>query len=220
MKRKVLVIDVGGTHLKVLATGLRKHREIDTGPAFTPRQMVRAVKQLTADWSYDVVSIGYPGPAPHGRPSAEPFNLGRGWVGFDYRGAFRKPVHLVNDAAMQALGSYEGGGRMLFIGLGTGMGSALVLGGKLQPTELAHLPFKHGKTFEDYVGRRGLEWLGHHRWHKAVHEVVGILAAALQVDYVVLGGGNARLVKKLPKLTRRGNNDNAFRGGFRLWEKK
>jgi polyphosphate glucokinase len=218
-RKKVLVIDVGGTHVKMLATGKRMRREFDSGPTMTPRQMVSAVKKLTDDWEYDAISIGYPGPVRHGRPSAEPFNLGRGWVGFDYRRALGRPVHVVNDAAMQALGSYEGG-HMLFIGLGTGMGSALVIGGELQPTELAHLPFKHGKTFEDYVGIRGLQQRGQQRWHKAVHEAVEMLIAALQVDYAVLGGGNARHVNPLPKNTRLGNNGHAFLGGFRLWEMK
>ncbi|HTO53609.1 MAG TPA: ROK family protein [Myxococcota bacterium] len=213
------MIDVGGTHVKMLATGMRMRREFDSGPMMTPRQMVSAAKKLTDDWEYDAVSIGYPGPVRHGRPSVEPWNLGRGWVGFDYRRAFRKPVRVLNDAAMQALGSYEGG-HMLFIGLGTGMGSALVIGGQLQATEFAHMPFKHGKTFEDFVGLRGMQRLGHHRWHKAVHEVVEILIAALQVDYVVLGGGNARHVNPLPKHTRLGNNSHAFRGGFRIWEMK
>ncbi|HTO70083.1 MAG TPA: ROK family protein [Myxococcota bacterium] len=219
MKRpkQVLVIDVGGTHVKVLATGHRKKREFESGPKLGPREMVAHVRELTRDWRFDAVSIGYPGPAHGGRPVADPHNLGPGWVRFDFRRAFAKPVHLMNDAAMQALGSYEGG-RMLFLGLGTGMGSALVVDGVVEPLELAHLPYKNGKTFEDYVGERGLVRLGWHHWHRAVHDVVDRLAAAMQVEYVVLGGGNARLVKRLPKHTRRGDNHNAFRGGYRLWE--
>jgi polyphosphate glucokinase len=216
-KRKVLVVDVGGTHVKVWMRGKRTWLEFASGPTMTPRQMVNGVKELTSDWRYDVVSIGYPAPALRGKPIAEPHNLGPGWVGFDYRRAFGKPVHLINDAAMQALGSYEGG-RMLFIGLGTGMGSAMVHEGSLVPLELAHLPYKHGKTFEDFVGLRGLLRLGRHHWRRAVHDVVNRLAVAMQVEYVVLGGGNARLVTPLPKRTRRGNNEHAFLGGLRLWE--
>ena len=218
-KRVVLVIDVGGTHVKLLASGKRAHREFDSGPTLTPRQMVAGVRKLTADWRYDVVSIGYPGPVLHGRPVAEPMNLGRGWVGFDFARAFKKSVRLVNDAAMQALGSYEGG-RMLFLGLGTGMGSAMIVDGVLEPMELAHLPYHHGKSFEDYVGMRGLRRLGKRRWRAAVRDVVAKLAAALQVEYVVLGGGNSRLMKSLPRNTRLGNNDNAFRGGFELWKER
>ena len=216
---KVLVIDVGGTHVKILASGKRAHREFESGPTLTPRRMVAGVRKLAADWSYDVVSIGYPGPARRGRPAAEPRNLGPGWVGYDFARAFRKPVRLVNDAAMQALGSYSGG-RMLFLGLGTGLGSALIVDGVLQPTELAHLPYHHGKSFEDCVGLRGLRRLGNRRWRAAVCDVVAKLAAALQVEYVVLGGGNARLMKSLPRNTRLGNNDNAFRGGFELWKER
>jgi polyphosphate glucokinase len=179
--------------------------------------MVAAAKKLTAGWRYEAVSIGYPGPVLNGRPIAEPKNLGGGWVGFDYRRAFGKPVRLVNDAAMQALGSYQGG-RMLFLGLGTGLGSALVDGDLLEPMELAHLPYKKRSTYEDYVGRRGLERLGKKRWRKAVADVVDRLATALEADYVVLGGGNAKLLGKLPKRARLGDNANAFRGGFLLWK--
>ena len=174
------------------------------------------MKGLTANWSYDAVSIGYPGPVLRGRPLAEPRNLGGGWVGFDFAEAFGRPVRLVNDAAMQALGSYEGG-RMLFLGLGTGLGSAIVDGDHLEPMELAHLPYKKGRTYEDYVGQRGLEKLGKQRWRKAVADVVDRLASALEADYVVLGGGNARLLGKLPRGARLGDNANAFRGGFLLW---
>jgi predicted NBD/HSP70 family sugar kinase len=214
---KILVLDVGGTNLKALATGQRDPRKVASGPTLTARGMVAAAKKLTADWSYDAVSIGYPGPVLHGRPVAEPRNLGGGWVGFDFRRAFGKPVRLVNDAAMQALGSYEGG-RMLFLGLGTGLGSALIADGRLEPMELAHLPYKKGRTYEDYVGRRGLEKLGEKRWRKAVADVVDRLGAALEADYVVLGGGNAKLLRRLPKGARLGDNANAFRGGFLLWK--
>jgi len=216
---KVLVIDVGGTHVKVLASGKRAHREFESGPKLTPRQMVAGVRKLAADWKYEVVAIGYPGPARRGRPVVDPANLGPGWVGFDFARAFKKPVRLVNDAAMQALGSYTGG-RMLFLGLGTGLGSALIVEGVLQPTELAHLPYHHGKSFEDDVGLRGLERLGKKRWRAAVCDVVAKLSEALQVEYVVLGGGNARQMKSLPKNARLGNNDNAFRGGFELWKER
>jgi polyphosphate glucokinase len=218
-KRKILVIDVGGTHVKVLASGKRKHREFESGPKLTPDQMVTGVRNLTADWSHDVISIGLPGPVRRGRLVTQPVNLGPGWVGFDFARAFKKPVRLLNDAAMQALGSYAGG-RMLFLGLGTGLGSALIVDGVLAPTELAHLPYHHGKSFEDYLGLRGLRRLGRHRWRAAVRDVVAKLAAALQVEYVVLGGGNSRLMKSLPRNTRLGRNDNAFRGGFELWKER
>jgi polyphosphate glucokinase len=179
--------------------------------------MVAAVKKATADWKFDAVAIGYPGPVLHGRPVAEPHNLGVGWVGFDFRKAFGKPVKLVNDAAMQALGSYEGG-RMLFLGLGTGLGSALIVDGMVEPTELAHLPYKKGRTYEDYVGLRGLERLGKKRWTRHVFDVVEKFKAALQADYVVLGGGNAKLLKDLPPGARLGDNTNALKGGIRLFQ--
>jgi len=214
---KVLVIDVGGTHVKVLATGKREPRKVASGPTMTASKMVAAVKKLTGDWSYDAISIGYPGPVLHGSPVAEPKNLAGGWVGFDFRKAFGKRVRVVNDAAMQALGSYEGG-RMLFLGLGTGLGSALIDDGVLEPMELAHLPYRKGRTFEDYVGLRGLERLGKKRWRKEVANVVDRLATALQADYVVLGGGNARLFETPPEGARLGDNTNAFRGGFLLWK--
>jgi polyphosphate glucokinase len=214
----VLVIDVGGTHVKVLATGQREGREILSGPTMTARRMVRDVKRLTADWKYEAVSIGYPGPVSHGRPLREPFNLGAGWMGFNFRKAFGCPVKVVNDAAMQALGSYHGGS-MLFLGLGTGLGSALIVDGLLEPTELAHLPYKK-KTYEDYIGLRGLKRLGRKKWLRHVRKVVEILRDALEVDYVVLGGGNAKKLRAedLPRKTRLGDNRNAFLGGFRLWE--
>jgi polyphosphate glucokinase len=216
-RRRVLVIDVGGTHVKVLATGRRKRRKMESGPTMTARQMISAVKKLTADWSYDVVSIGYPGPVLHGKPVAEPRNLGPGWVGFDFHEALGKPVRLVNDAAMQALGSYKGG-RMLFLGLGTGLGSAMIVDGRLEPMEIAHLPYKKGKTYEDYVGLRGLRRLGKKKWRKAVADVVVTLATCLEAEYVVLGGGNARLIGRPPPRACIGDNTNAFRGGFLLWK--
>jgi len=216
---KVLVVDVGGTHVKVSVTGQKESRKVDSGPTMTAPLMVQAVKKMTQDWAYDVVAVGYPGPVLHGRPLREPANLGKGWVGFDFRKAFGHPVRLINDAAMQALGSYEGKS-MLFLGLGTGLGSALVVDGVLEPMELAHLPYKKGKTYEDYVGLRGLEHLGKKKWRKNVVEVVEQLKTALRPDYVVLGGGNAKFMKELPKDTRLGSNDNAFAGGFRLWEEE
>ena len=216
--RNILVIDVGGTHVKVLATGQREPRRTESGPTMTAAEMVRKVKNLVKDWDYDMVTIGYPGPVIHGRPLHEPYNLGEGWVNFDYQKAFNRPVRVINDAAMQALGSYRKG-RMLFLGLGTGLGSAMIANGILQPMELAHLPYKKG-TYEDYVGQRGLEHLGKKKWRREVANVVDLLRDALQPDEVVLGGGNAVKVKELPAKTRLGNNNNAYLGGFRVWEGK
>jgi len=215
----ILVIDVGGTHIKVTATGRRTRVKIPSGPKMTVRQMVAGVCAATAGWKYDAVSIGYPGPVLHDQPVREPFNLGGGWVGFDFKKAFGRPVKIINDAAMQALGSYEGG-QMLFLGFGTGLGSALVSHhGSVIPLELAHLPYKNGLTYEDYVGLAGLKRLGKKKWRKHVEIVVAQLKAALQAGYVVIGGGNARLIHKLPPDSRLGDNANAFRGGFRLWKK-
>ena len=214
--KRVLVVDVGGTHVKMRVFGRREMRQFDSGPGMTPQRMVDRVHELTGDWIYDAVSIGYPGVVVHGTVLAEPHNLGRGWVGFNFRKAFGRPVHVLNDAAMQAIGSYEGG-RMLFLGLGTGLGSALIVDGIVAPMELAHLPFKKGRSYEDYVGERGLERLGPKKWRRTVGEVVNQLRTVLEVDYIVLGGGNARKLKRLPKDARLGSNDFAFIGGFRVW---
>jgi polyphosphate glucokinase len=192
-------------------------REFVSGPHLSAKEMVKQVKALTADWSYDVVSIGYPGPVTHNRPLAEPHNLGRGWVGFNFAKAFGRPTQVVNDALMQALGSYEGG-RMLFLGLGTGLGSAMIIDGIREPMELGHLPYRKGRTFEDYVGAAGLERLGEKKWRRRVADVVKHLVAALEPDYVVLGGGNAEKLGRLPRNARLGNNANAFKGGFKLWD--
>jgi predicted NBD/HSP70 family sugar kinase len=216
---KTLVIDVGGTNVKVLATGHKIEIKIPSGPKMTAAKMVASVKKATTGWKYDTVSIGYPGPVVHGCPVREPFNIGGGWVGFHFHKAFGHPVKIINDAAMQALGSYAGG-RMLFLGLGTGLGSALIVDGVLEPMELAHLPYRHGKTYEDILGIAGLERLGKKKWRHAVGEIVAELRAAMQADYIVLGGGNARRIKKLPPNTLLGDNANAFRGGFRLWMKR
>lgn len=215
---KVLVIDVGGTNVKVLATGKPTPRKVPSGPSMTAHDMVEAVRQLVADWSYDVVALGYPGAVRAGRPAVEPKNLDKGWVNFDFAAAFGCPVKIVNDAAMQALGSYAGK-RMLFLGLGTGLGSALITDGVLVPMELAHLVYRKGRTYEDYVGLRGLKRYGKKKWRRYVTDVVTALKDALQADYVVLGGGNAKKLGKLPKWVRLGNNHHAFTGGFRLWER-
>jgi polyphosphate glucokinase len=213
----VLVVDVGGTHVKVLATGQSEPRKFDSGTVLDPGHMVSEVRKIAVGWAYDVVAIGYPGPVLNNRPVAEPHNLGKGWVGFDFKAAFERPVKLVNDAAMQALGGYKGG-KMLFLGLGTGLGSTLIVDGIVEPMELGHLPYKK-HTYEDYVGERGLVRLGKEKWQHDVAEVVALLIAALEPDDVVLGGGNAKLLEKLPAGCRLGDNANAFAGGFRLWEK-
>ncbi len=213
----VLVVDIGGTHVKVLATGHKVHREFDSGPTLTPKQMVAGVKKVVADWKYEAISIGYPGPVLRNRPVSEPWNLGKGWAGFDFEAAFKCPVKVVNDAAMQALGSYKGG-KMLFLGLGTGLGSAMVVDGIVEPMELGHLPYKKA-TFEDYVGIRGVKKYGRKKWRSFVTDVVKRLVGALEPDDVVLGGGNVKKLKGLPSGSRAGDNDNAFLGGFRVWEK-
>ena len=216
--RRVLAIDVGGSHVKMRVFGRRELRQFESGPDLTPRQMVAKIHELTGDWNYDAVSIGYPGVVLHGKVVAEPYNLGKGWVGFDFRKAFGRPTHVLNDAAMQAVGSYEGG-RMLFLGLGTGLGSAMIVDGVVAPMELAHLPYKKGRTYEDYVGAAGLKRLGGKKWRRTVGEVVAQLSTLLEADYVVLGGGNARKLKRLPKNARLGSNDFAFLGGFRVWHR-
>jgi polyphosphate glucokinase len=214
--KSVLVVDVGGTSVKILASGQNLRRSFPSGPTMTPRTMVAGVKKLAADWEYDAVSIGYPGPVLRGRPVAEPRNLGRGWVGFDFARAFGRPVKIVNDAAMQALGSYRGG-KMLFLGLGTGLGSTMIIGGAIEPMELGHLPYRKS-TFEDYVGRAGLKRHGKKKWRRHVSDVVRRLIAALEPDETVIGGGNVRKLAALPPRTRAGDNANAFRGGLRLWQ--
>ena len=213
----VLVIDIGGNNVKILASGQKEPRKFPSGPALTPKQMVAGVKKLAGDWKYDVVSIGYPGIVVRNRLVAEPHNLGGGWMGFDFEAAFKRPIKVVNDAAMQALGSYKGG-KMLFLGLGTGLGSAMIVDGTIEPMELAHLSYKKG-SYEDYVGERSLEKRGKKKWRSHVAEVVNCLISALEPDDVVLGGGNVRKLKMLPKGCREGANANAFLGGFRLWEK-
>ena len=211
----ILVVDVGGHHVKILATGQETRREFESGPKLTARDMVEGVGRLAEGWEFEAVSLGYPGPTLRGRPLAEPKNLGAGWVGFDFEGAFGRPVKLINDAAMQAVGSYRGG-RMLFLGLGTGLGSAMIVQGIVEPMELAHLPYRKA-TYEDYVGERGLDRLGKRRWRRRVADVVQALAAALEPTDVVIGGGNARRLKELPPGARRGDNANAFAGGYILW---
>jgi len=213
---KVLVVDIGGTHVKVLASGLTESRQFESGSALRPRQMVARIQKAVEGWTFDAVSLGYPGPVLRNRPVAEPYNLGRGWVGFDFETAFGHPVKVVNDAAMQALGSYQGG-KMLFLGLGTGLGAAMIVDGIIEPMELGHLPYKK-RTYEDYVGRRGLERAGKRKWRRHVADAVARLVAALEPDDVVLGGGNVKLLEKLPPGCRAGENANAFVGGFRLWD--
>jgi predicted NBD/HSP70 family sugar kinase len=216
---KILVIDVGGTHVKVRATSHRKEIKISSGRKMDARKMVGAVRKAVKGWHYDVITIGYPGLVLHGRIVGEPHNLRHGWISFEFEKAFGCPVRIINDAAMQALGGYEDG-RMLFLGLGTGLGSAFIVGGKLEPMELAHLPYKKGRTYEDYVGNAGLKRLGKKKWRHHVNIIVRQLQRALEATTVVLGGGNARLLKKLPPGVRRGENSNAFKGGFRLWTKR
>jgi polyphosphate glucokinase len=213
---KVLVIDVGGTHVKILATGETEPRKFVSGPEMTPARMVAGVKKLAADWKYNRVSMGYPGPVLRNRPVADPHNLAPGWMGFNFEKAFGCPIKIVNDAAMQALGSYKSG-KLLFLGLGTGLGTTMIADGIVEPMELGHLPYKKA-TYEDYVGERGLVRMGKKKWRREVADVVARLIAALEPDDVVIGGGNARLLKELPRGCRTGDNANAFAGGFRIWE--
>jgi predicted NBD/HSP70 family sugar kinase len=216
---RVLVVDVGGSHVKALATGHKVPVRFDSGPTMTAKLMVRGVREATSAWHFDRVSIGIPAPVLHGKLVSEPRNLGAGWVGFNFRKAFGCPVRIINDAAMQALGSYKGG-RMLFVGLGTGLGTALIVDGVIEPMELAHLPYKHGRTYEEYIGEKGLKRLGKKQWRRHVFEIVDRLKAALEADDVVLGGGNVRLLRSLPKGVRLGSNAHAFAGGYRLWARQ
>jgi polyphosphate glucokinase len=217
--RTILSIDVGGSHVKVMTSTGRTKREFESGSKLSAKEMVRKVKALTKDWSFDAISIGYPGPVAGNRPLRDPFNLGKGWKGFDFRKAFGKPTKVVNDALMQALGGYQGG-RMLFLGLGTGLGSAMIADGELEPMELGHLPYRKGKTYEDYAGEAGRKRLGNKKWRKHVADIVKQLIAALEPDYVLLGGGNVERLGTLPPKCRRGDNADAFTGGFRLWDEK
>ena len=215
----ILAVDVGGSHVKVRVSDKAEVRKADSGASMTPQQMVAAVHELTEGWVFDAVAIGYPGLVRSGAIAAEPVNLGKGWIGFDFSKSFKQPVKVVNDAAMQALGSY-GGGRMLFLGLGTGLGSAMILDGVLAPMELGHLPYRKGRSYEDYVGKAGQERLGKKKWRKHVWRVVRLLSAALEPDAVVLGGGNAKELKRLMPGVSLGENANAFLGGFRLWKRE
>ena len=217
--RRILVIDIGGTHIKALVTGRNIPIKIRSGPKMRAMDMVCAVRQATTDWRYSAVSIGYPGPVLHGKPVSEPRHLGTGWLGFNFAKAFGRPVRVINDAAMQALGSYKGG-RMLFLGLGTGLGSALIVDGVLQPMELAHLPYRHGRTYEEEVGNAARKHFGKKKWRRHVMDVVRRLQAALEADDVVVGGGNAKRLKTLPEGVRLGSNANAFLGGYRLWHSR
>jgi polyphosphate glucokinase len=214
--RHILVVDVGGTHVKLRLDNRGAIGAFDSGPKMTPAYMMRRIRKLTRGRRYDAVSIGYPGVVIHGRIVANPHNLGSGWLGYDFARAFGKPVRVINDAAMQAIGSYQGG-RMLFLGLGTGLGATLIIDGVVEPTEIGHMPYKHGRTFEEYVGERGRKRLGNRKWRKAVGKVIADLRAAFQADYIVLGGGNAVRLKRLPRYVRLGDNRNAFIGGLRLW---
>jgi polyphosphate glucokinase len=214
---KILVIDVGGTNVKLKLNTGDETRKFPSGKEMTAAAMVAGTRQLTPDWDYEAVTIGYPGPIVKGEILLEPVNLGRGWVGFDFEKAFEKPVKLINDAAMQALGSYEGG-RMLFLGLGTGLGSCLIIDGTVAPLELAHLPYRKDKSFEQYTGEASRKKRGNAKWQASVHDIVSRLKAAMIADYVVLGGGNVKKLTEMPPSCRPGENNNAFIGGARLWE--
>ena len=212
----VLVIDIGGTNIKLGVTGQEEGRKVPSGPDLTPQRLVEGVREATKGWQFDAVSVGFPAPVVRGQIQRE-VNLAPGWVGFDFAGAFGKPVKVINDAAMQALGSYEGG-RMLFLGLGTGLGTTLIIDNMVAPLELAHLPYRKKRSYEDYLGERGLIRLGRKRWQEFVENVVELFKAAFVVDYIVLGGGNSKKLPRLPPHARAGDNRNALLGGFRLWE--
>src|SRR5260370_7909025 len=212
---KILVIDVGGSHIKVLATGRKSPLKIPSGPDMSARTMVRRVRKAVAGWRYDAISIGYPGAVLHGKPVSEPRNLGGGWVGFDFRKALGRRARVINDAAMQALGSYKGG-CMLFLGWGTGLGSALIIDGVLEPMELAHLPYKKGRSYEEYVGKAGLKRLGRKKWRRSVNDVATKLKTALGADDVVVGGGNAKLLDSPPAVASLAANATAFLDGYHL----
>jgi polyphosphate glucokinase len=216
--RRILVIDVGGSHVKLRVAAHGKVWKFASGPKMAPAHMVREIRRLTRATPYDAVSMGYPGVVLRGRIAGEPHNLGGRWVGFDFAKALGKPVRIVNDAAMQAIGSYRGG-RMLFLGLGTGLGVALIIDGEVEATELGHLPYKRGRSYEDYVGEAGRERCGNRKWRKSVLDIIAHLQAAFEADYVVLGGGNAVRMKKLPRNVRLGDNGNAFIGGLRMWRR-
>jgi polyphosphate glucokinase len=214
---KILVVDVGGTNVKILATGQTEVRKIPSGPELTPQFMIDSVLAAASDWDYDVVAVGYPGPVISDRPLLDPRNLAPGWVGYDFAAHFQRPVKVINDAALQALGNYQGG-RMLFLGLGTGLGSTLIIDKLIAPLELAHLPYKKSRTFEDYVGLRGLERLGRRKWNRAVIDVAARLKAAMVADDLVIGGGNAKKLVEIPPGARLSDNSRAFVGGYRLWQ--
>jgi polyphosphate glucokinase len=218
-RMKILVLDVGGTHVKCVATDHRKPVKFKSGPKLTPQGMVKIVRKITKGWRFDALSIGYPGVVRRDKIVREPHNLGAGWVGFDFHAAFGRPVKIINDAAMQALGGYEGG-KMLFLGLGTGLGSALIVDGVIAAMELGHLHYSDGHTYEEYLGKRGRARLGDKKWRSIVGKVVKGFRKALLPDYIVLGGGNAAHLKQLPPHTRRGDNADAFLGGFRLWDRQ
>jgi polyphosphate glucokinase len=216
----ILGVDIGGTHIKFRTQQQREPVKVPSGPKMTPEIMMAAIHQFTEGWEYDHVTIGYPGPVIHERPLLDPHNLGHGWVRFDFSKAFHnRPLHLLNDAAMQALGSYQGG-RMLYLGLGTGLGSAMVVDGEVEAMELAHLPWRKHKTYEEYLGKAGLHRDGHKKWRRNVLKVIEIMGHALEADYVVLGGGNAKLMKELPANVILGSNENAFKGAFLIWKKR
>jgi ROK family len=216
MRRKILVIDIGGSNVKLMVSR-REKRKFKSGPKLTPREMIAQINPLVCDWKFDAISMGYPSPVRGGRIMSEPKHLGKGWVGFDFEKAFGKPIRIINDASMQALGSYHGQ-RMLFLGLGTGLGSALVWSNHVLPLELGDLPYRNGSVIEDYLGKPGLAWLGEKTWRRDVYYALVQLKKSLIADYVVLGGGNAKKLDELPEGVERGHNRNAFLGGTRLWQ--